>query len=118
MRESIRCSIQAYNELSYSQILSNVINNGFGISTPNTCKLTLTDDKLHIESFNNDLYTNYNTTVSSIDLANIKTFDVFKDKDDEIINISLYDNRKISFVKPNDNGDNLGAYMASLIKFH
>ncbi len=118
--ENVLFSIKSHKNIKTSTVIGNIIANlvSFGVAGRITddFTLSLTSENLYIEATGYAAWGGLPETLSTekISREEIKAFEVKEEGCQEIINIVTVNGKKMTFVRDNENKDDLGSKMARL----
>ncbi|MBW6410672.1 hypothetical protein [Clostridium weizhouense] len=119
--EKVLCSIKSHKDIKTSTIIgsffANLVTMGLAGMVTNNFNLILTSENLYIEAKGYATWGGLpeERYVDKINRKDIQSFDVKCDGADELITIITIKNKKLTFIRNNENNNNLALEMARLI---
>lgn len=119
--EKILCSIKSHKDIKTSTIIANFFANlvtmGLAGMVTNNFNLILTPENLYIEAKGYSTWGGLpeERYTDKINRKDIKSFEVKSDGFEEFITITTTKNKKLTFIRNNENNNNLALEMSKLI---
>ncbi|SFD03500.1 hypothetical protein [Clostridium uliginosum] len=119
--EKVLCSIKSYKNIKISTIIANFFANlislGIAGMVTNDFKLILTTESLYIEAKGYATWGGLPETMytDKITKDDIKSFEVKNENSEEFITITTTNDKTMTFIRNNENNNNLALEMAKLI---